>query len=382
MKNNITQFDKCANCGMCLNICPQNAIYIKTDEYFYKYKVDDFKCVNCGMWVKKCPLHNKTTFLNIKGAYGGWHKDAQIVKASSSGGAFSAIANYVLSKGGVVYGASFSDDSKSVITRSTDEVSLDELRRSKYVESYVGLSFRSIKAELEKGKWVCFCGTPCQVAGLISYLPKKYDRLVTIDFACGGLTSHLIYQNYCTYLEKKYKSKIKSVNFRSGVYGWKRHCLRNSFENKKKYTCLSEFDPYIYTFMYSRYGNRSNCFACSFRDSHFSDFIIADFWRFKEYSFLDNNETGISLILTNSNLAEDILKDIKNNMHLTEVDLNQGMYNCFVKPPVTDVFLNSREAFFHTYETKGLRCAAIQSGMKHGLAKLLRIFMAKKYKKE
>lgn len=50
--------------------------------------------------------------------------------------------------------------------------SLDELRRSKYVQSRIGTVLQDTKKYLDKGINVLFVGTPCQVEGLLSYLGK------------------------------------------------------------------------------------------------------------------------------------------------------------------------------------------------------------------
>ncbi len=44
----------------------------------------------------------------------GIHNDYEVLKESSSGGAFSAIAEYVLKNDGVVFGATIENDSKIV----------------------------------------------------------------------------------------------------------------------------------------------------------------------------------------------------------------------------------------------------------------------------
>lgn len=368
MENNITQFSKCANCGACMNTCPNNAIVLDSEDYFYKYVVDESKCTQCGACVRVCPLNNLKPHLGLVSAYGGQHIDKSVVKTSSSGGAFTAIADYVLSNGGIVFGAAYEDDYKAVVINNTDETTLDSIKRSKYVESAVLYSFRSVKAELQKDRFVLFCGTPCQVAGLKAYLHKEYDNLLTIDFACGGLASHKIYASYIDALEKKYRGKTSAVNFRSGLYGWKNHYLEITFDNNRTYEMFSEIDPYTYSFMSSHCANRENCFECKFRNNHYSDFIIADFWRWFEYSNLENDETGISLILTNSQKGDELLKtEIKRVMHLEQLDLNQAMYNCFVKPPITEKVRIKRNQFFADYEKYGLRKAAVNSGMLHGL---------------
>lgn len=367
MSNNISLFTKCANCGACMNICPKDAISLDKSGYFYQYIVDAEKCVDCGACVKVCPVNSPIPHLNLKAAYGGWHTDKEVVKTSSSGGAFQAIANYILSKGGIVYGAAYTDDCKEVICRSTEDTVLDNIKRSKYVESTVGLVFREIKAKLEAGRYVLFCGTPCQVTGLMRYLGKNDERLLTVDFACGGLTSHRIYQEYLAELERKYRSKVSAVNFRAGLYGWKMHALKVDFADGKSYKMPSELDPYVHSFMYSRCANRENCLACEFRDTHYSDFIIADYWRWFEYSNLKNEETGISLILTNSDKAERAMEYLSGEMYLEKQDLNKARYNCNVKPPVTAAFLEKRKRFWADYEAAGLKEAAIRAGLQHGI---------------
>ena len=367
MANNISQFTKCANCGACMNICPKDAITLDRSGYFYRYEVDEKKCIECGLCVKVCPENAPIPHLGLKAAYGGWHNDKEVVKTSSSGGAFTAIANYVLSQGGIVYGAAYSDDCKEIMCKSTEQTDLDNIKRSKYVESTVGYTFRELKANLEDGRHVLFCGTPCQVAGLMRYLRKPYERLLTVDFACGGLTSHRLYAEHLSTLEKKYRSKVSAVNFRSGLYGWKQYALMVTFQNGKAYKTPSELDPYVHAFMHSRCANRENCLSCQFRDTHYSDFIIADYWRWFEYSNLPNDETGISLILTNSDKAEQAMSHISQQMYLEKQDLIKARYNCYIKPPVTEAFLKKRQKFWENYEASGLKKASIHAGMQHGI---------------
>jgi len=367
MANNISCFTKCANCGACMNICPKDAITLDGSGYFYRYVVDENKCVDCGACVKVCPVNAPVPHLDLKGAYGGWHTDKDVVKTSSSGGAFTAIADYVLSQDGVVYGAAYTDDCREVVCRSTEQTDLDNIKRSKYVESTVRFAYREIKAKLDEGRHVLFCGTPCQVAGLTRYLGKDYEKLLTVDFACGGVTSHYLYWDHLANLEKKYGSEIAAVNFRAGSFGWKQYALKVDFKNGKSYTTISELDPYMHAFMFSRCANRENCLSCEFRDTHYSDFIIADFWRWFDYSKLSNDETGISLILTNSDKAELAMAQISQTMYLEKQDLNKVMYNCYVKPPVTEAFLEKRNRFWTDYEALGLKKAAIRAGMLKGL---------------
>lgn len=53
---------------------------------------------------------------------------------------------------------------RSSTRRITSMEELSALRRSKYVQSRVGLSYRQVKQDLKNGKTVLFSGTPCQNA--------------------------------------------------------------------------------------------------------------------------------------------------------------------------------------------------------------------------
>lgn len=173
--NNISEFNKCANCGSCYNICPKNAISVLPDDLFYKLSVDEDKCTGCGICKNVCPVNIPKRAQNIMSAYAVVHNNEKIVKESSSGGAFSALAEWIIDRGGVVFGAAYSKDCTCVEMSFTEKVKLDDLRRSKYVESKVGYTFREVKTLLDGGKYVLYCGAPCQIAGLKRYLRKEYE---------------------------------------------------------------------------------------------------------------------------------------------------------------------------------------------------------------
>ena len=370
--NNISFFDSCANCGACVNVCPKNAISVNKQGLFFEVAVDNDQCIQCGKCIKVCPLNSFVPHLDLRSAYGGWSNDSDILQRSSSGGAFSVISNYVLNNKGVVYGAVFSDDHKEVVFKSTKEVSLDEIRRSKYLESQPRYVFREIKADLEKGTMVLFCGSPCQVAGLKRYLDIDYSNLLTCDFTCGGMVSHKMYEDYLIDLENKYHSKVKNVNFRPKMYGWSIYSIQVDFNNGKKYKNICIYDPYMYSFLYGRTSIRENCYECKFRDNHYCDLIIADFWKWSSISNLENDERGISLIITNSQKGEDIICEIKPEMTLKELDLKDADYNCKPNPQVSEDDVAKRNRFIDTYKRSGLLKADIEIGMKHGFEAKIR----------
>lgn len=353
---NILEFGQCSNCGACYNVCPKNAVSINKNGLFYAPEINTELCVNCGLCKKICPMNHSFEKMEPKYAYGGWHKDGQIVLNSSSGGVFFGIAHKILSDGGVVFGAAYSEDYKTIVFMSTDEVPVQQLLKSKYAESLVDYSFRKLRYELEKGRKVLFCGTPCQVAGLSRFLAKPYDNLITCDFACGGLPSHHIYQEYLTSLEKKYRSSVVSVDFRPKTHGWKRYAIRICFANGKVYNRLGVEDEYLKSFLYGKYMVRENCLQCKFSDCHASDITIADFWLHEKLSSLQN-ENGISLILCNSEKGKEMIDSVGEQFLLTELDVEAASYN-HKKTEISERGIRRREDFLKLYSEKGLNVAS------------------------
>ena len=101
----------------------------------------------------------------------------------------------------------------------------DEFKGSKYVQSDLTGVFRRVKQDLKDGLTVLFSGTPCQTAGLHSYIGKKLRaNLILVDIVCHGVPSPYIWRDYIAYLEKKQGDKICWVNFRDKQkFGWKAH---------------------------------------------------------------------------------------------------------------------------------------------------------------
>ena len=351
-----------------MNACPKNAISVKKNNVFYEAKVDQALCVQCGKCVSVCPVNTPRSVLNLRAAYVGRHSEKSVICRSSSGGAFTAIAEYFLSHGGVVYGAAFSSDCSEVIIQSTKVVDLDDLRRSKYVESLPGYSFREVANDLKTGKLVLFCGTPCQIAGLKRFLNVEYDNLFTCDFSCGGLSSHQMYQDRIHALENQYGAKVSSVNFRPKLSGWAEYSFQVVL-GKRVYRELAALDPYFYLFL-SHYSTRPYCVECDFADNHYADFILADYWKYRENEKFKNENTGLSLVLTNSEKADQLMRQKVFSFVWEEIDLRDGSYN-IERPTISTDMMDKREKLSRSYAEHGLDVAAVACGMPTGKKRLI-----------
>ena len=172
MKIEILQ--NCTACHSCYSVCPQKSITLcENEEGFLFPKIDKKLCVKCGLCEKVCPILSPKTSIKLRPqAFAVVNNNEQIRLESSSGGVFSAIAEKVITNSGIVFGAKFDADF-SVVHDYTDNIAgLADFRGSKYVQSTIGDSFKNCKRLLDSGKQVLFTGTPCQIAGLKSFLQK------------------------------------------------------------------------------------------------------------------------------------------------------------------------------------------------------------------
>ena len=185
---NIIKKQNCCGCYACYNICSQKCINMQSDaEGFWYPLVDTKQCTDCGLCEKVCPILNKIIVENHPVAYACINKDSKIRELSSSGGLFTIIAEKVIANNGVAFGAGF-DGEFNVVHSCTNRMDgLANFRGSKYVQSCIGDTYKQVKDFLRQGRQVLFSGTPCQIAGLRSYLGKDYDNLICLDIVCHGV---------------------------------------------------------------------------------------------------------------------------------------------------------------------------------------------------
>lgn len=321
--------EDCCGCYACYNICPKECITMESDnEGFWYPNIDKNKCINCNLCEKVCPIINKpNSSLYEKKSYAVFNKNEKIRLESSSGGIFSLLAEYVINNHGSVYGAVFDEDFnvKHIKINSLQDIEL--LRGSKYVQSRINDIFKSIKFDLKNNKIVLFTGTPCQVAGLQSFLQKKYNNLILMDIVCHGVPSPLVWQQYIDELKQNYKQDIKSIYFRDKSTGWKTYSIKFLFD-KDEYKNFGFKDIYMKGFLNDIYL-RPSCYNCNFKGiERISDITVADFWGIENILPKIDDDKGTSLIVIHSEKGKQLFDELSETMIFNEVDLNEAIkYN-------------------------------------------------------
>lgn len=314
----------CCGCGACAATCPLNCISMVADNYGFLYPSVGSSCVECGKCNVSCPSINSLDKIEPKKAFWAQSNCRDMRMASSSGGLFSEIALYVLSMGGAIYGAGFSEDYKSVRHLRIDSAeNLGSILGSKYLQSVLSKEiYCSIKCDLERGTLVLFSGTSCQVAALKCFLGPLglSERLLCADVICHGVPTPKLWSMYCDYKSQSENIAISSVDFRNKETGWSSYSISFYNENKRDHSSLYQDDWYFKCFL-NNASLRPSCFRCSTKCLCESDITLGDFWGFSSfYPELPNDETGISAVLINTDSGCSMFREIEKTLTYGETE--------------------------------------------------------------
>lgn len=323
---NLINKEKCTGCYTCYSICPQECIVMDSDTEGFWYPVVDInRCTDCGLCEQVCPLIIKNTVNNSPVAYACINKNEKVRLESSSGGVFTLIAEKVIEAGGIAIGARFDEKFNVIHDFVETKEELAKIRGSKYVQSKIGNTYIKTKEFLNQGRKVLFSGTPCQVAGLTSYLGRGYDCLFAIDLICHGVPSPVVWQKYINYREKKAGSRTRRIDFRRKDEGWKLYSLLFKYQNGKEYIQTLNKDLYMRAFL-KDVCLRPSCYDCQFKTlNRQSDITLADFWGIQNVLPEMDDDKGTSLIFVNSGNGCEMFKEIKDDIIYEEVDMEKAV---------------------------------------------------------
>ena len=309
----------CTGCTACVSACTKGCITMTADENGFCYPViDDQKCVSCSLCEKACPVLIPLPKKNYGPRfYAVYSKDEPMRMESSSGGVFTELARIVLRRGGVVFGAAYNEAFEVVHICAENESELAELRGAKYAQSNLDGIFTRIRELLAVGVYVLFSGTPCQVAGLKSFLHRDYLNLVTIDFVCHGVPSPVVWKNYVLYRANKDNNGVcpVAINLRSKETGWSNYQYSNVFEyqNGSHHTESSSESLYMRLFV-TDCINRASCANCCFKGyERCSDLTIGDFWGIWDMRPQMDDNKGTSVVIVQSLPGEALFEQVKAN---------------------------------------------------------------------
>lgn len=251
--------------------------------------------------------------------YSGYLKTKSELCTVASGGAATALSEYIIKEGGVVFGVSYTDDFKSAEYVCAEQLQdIDKLKSSKYIvpekkcliEGERLSVYDAVGKKLSEGRMVLFIGSGCDVGALLKFVQNQGcddSSLFTIDIICHGPTYSDSLSQYVTRLEEKQGANITYFNMRHKIKGTKPPFIYAEFANGKKYKERLYESDFGYAFQVYK---RSACYNCQFKgDSHKADLTIGDYWGCTK-GMKEFNKFGVSVMFTRTEKGEELIQQL------------------------------------------------------------------------
>ena len=352
--------ERCTGCSACRFVCPVGAIRMEPDEEgFLRPQVDESLCTHCGCCHSACQVFAEKTTPDYQQRYYAFKNSEDIRRNSSSGGVFTALADYVLRENGIVAAAMIDEDFHVRHRIAEDRSALDQMRNTYYVQSDPGDCFPKLRAALEAGRKVLFVGTPCQVQGLRLYLGKDDENLLTVDLVCHGVPSPMVFEKFIAFL--KQKGELRKFLFRDKSLGWKGYRVSAVIDGKKikDRLWLQSFN----NLFSHNLINRKSCSDCPYTNyERVGDLTIGDFWNIKDALPLFYDEHGVSLVLCNTEKGYAALTALE-SVEMCEVKKEQTRQNSLSKSAEASA---NRDAAFRLLKKDGYEALARRFGEWNG----------------
>lgn len=311
----------CTGCSACLNICPVDCILMKENDLGETHpKIDMSSCLFCNKCVDVCPNNVSLKFRQPRLVYANWLENSDKRKTCASGGIGTILSETVILSGGVVYGTKYDDDMMPICSRADKMGELEAFKGSKYVQSDVGETYLQVKRDLRNGLQVLYIGVPCQIAGLNTYLTKEYDRLITCDLICHGVSPATYLLQELNHLKKIHRLKtITNCRFRGNDGNNFRFSLWNKDEelyNKSAYA------QYYFSAYLKAITMRDCCYQCQYaRPERISDITIGDFIGLGQEIPFPHNPENVSVTMLNTEKGISFWKSVEEkNKNIVSVE--------------------------------------------------------------
>ncbi|MEG2206999.1 MAG: Coenzyme F420 hydrogenase/dehydrogenase, beta subunit C-terminal domain [Clostridia bacterium] len=318
---------ECTGCRACEQICPTKAIVMRENEEGFSYPIVNIeKCIHCALCDAHCHLLKPAAATEEPTAYAAINQNQRQLALSASGGIFAGIASAVLAQGGCVFGCAYDADMKPHHTMIECSNELPLLQGSKYVESDLEDCYPRAKQQLLAGRTVLFCGTGCQIAGLLAFLGKPCDNLLTISLICHGVPSRRLFAQHVEAVARSHGKRLTDARFRSKRKpAFDPFCLEHVFDDGSSAFLRASASAYYQHFLRGT-TYRESCYVCRYASAErICDFTIGDYWGVERFHPSISASESTSVLLVHTAKGRKLLNDLHERLTLIPSQL------CWVK---------------------------------------------------
>ena len=314
---------QCFGCEACAQACVRGAIKMLADEEGFRYpEIDEAQCVHCGQCRRVCPVvHPPKRNPPPMSVFGGYVLDEAVREESTSGGFFSALADAWCKDDTLVFGAI----ANGLAVRHCGVKHRDGIapfRKSKYLQSEMGDCYRQVKAALAGGTRVLFSGTPCQIAGLKTFLvAADHPNLLTVEVVCEGVPTPHYIQKFASWLGERLGGTVQTIDYRfKDGHRWDFEALLASLQNPNggifKWKQDRWFNPF-WSIWLQHLISRPSCYQCPFAaPERLADVTLGDLWGVHLYCpELYGHNGGASLAFCNTEKGLEAIKDAQPRLY-------------------------------------------------------------------
>ena len=351
----ICEYEKCTGCFACQNVCPHKCIKLVSDKFGELHpQINQDLCINCGLCIKKCPVRTEPQWEVPIGCYAVWNKNEKDRRLSASGGVATCFSQYMIkNKNGIVYGVKWDKQLRPVFDKVTSISDIEDLKGSKYVQAYVNFKYKEVDVDLQSGKNVLFIGTPCQIAGLKSFLGKDYDNLLTCDLLCHGVPSPDFLSGEIKRILGRKIGLATNCRFRGNdKYNYNFSLWNNGKVLYNKRAFLS----YYFTAFLTSITLRESCYSCRYAsERRISDITLGDFIGLGKLYPFTGNAHNASVVVLNTSKGEYFFSEFRNsmqNLYIEKREYEEAVQGgeSFRKPVKRNI---KRDKFLVLYEKYG-----------------------------
>lgn len=313
----ICEHNQCTGCAACRDICPKQCISMQADELDALYPIiDENKCVKCYLCKNTCPNIRRPVFHSPNAVWAAWSNDNHIRQNSASGGISYELYRFWIRNGGVATGVVYDRNEGCHFILIDKESDIRATQNSKYTFSDTHGIYKAVQIKLKTGVPVLFIGTPCQVAGLYSYLRVEYENLTTVDLICHGMPPFEYLNQHVEYIERKNNERTSILCFRDPKYHTYSYTftLKNEVGKEFYKKCILNFDNYQIGY-HKALIYRENCYHCQYaRKERISDLTIGDFSGIGKFAPFEYEKRNINCVIQNTRKGKELLESLADNI--------------------------------------------------------------------